>query len=263
MNLLYEKRNKSFDVMCGCMLSSVRHLHNEIEIIYVKTGKVTAFSDRKSYKLTAGDIFVNFSNQVHYYEECEKGDYWIYIFSPELVYGLKGVIDGKCPESNIIEKDMLDELHKLLLLALDSYKAEKYMASCGYINLFMSALLSGTKLVPAPQTNNASIRSIIEYCNSNFGEKITLDSVSGNLHMSKYYISHLLNDRLGFSFNDFINSLRIESACKKLSETDEKIADISEDVGYGTIRSFNRAFKSITGVTPGDYRKIFQETDLM
>ena len=62
------------------------------------------------------------------------------------------------------------------------------------------------------------------------------------------------NKRLKQNFNEYINNLRIAEACNLLRESDKKIADISEDVGFGTIRSFNRAFKLSIGVSPAEYR---------
>ena len=65
----------------------------------------------------------------------------------------------------------------------------------------------------------------------------------------------MINRKLNQNFNEYINNLRIAEACNLLRETNIKIADISEDVGFGTIRSFNRAFKQITGISPAVYRE--------
>ena len=104
--------------------------------------------------------------------------------------------------------------------------------------------------------SNPAIANILEYCSKNFSNDLDLNKISKELHLSKYYISHLLNKHLNLNFNDYINRLRIKEACELLIMTNNKIADISEEVGFGTIRSFNRAFKSIMNITPGDYRKL-------
>ena len=49
--------------------------------------------------------------------------------------------------------------------------------------------------------------------------------------------------------------LRVSAACELLLETRGRIADISEEVGFGSIRSFNRAFLKIMGRTPKEYRE--------
>ena len=101
---------------------------------------------------------------------------------------------------------------------------------------------------------NSAFYGIMDFCTHNFTEQITLDSVAERLHLSKYYVSHLINRKLGQNFNEYINNLRINEACALLRETDKKIAEISEEVGFGTIRSFNRSFKQITDLSPAEYR---------
>ena len=75
------------------------------------------------------------------------------------------------------------------------------------------------------------------------------------LHISKYYISHLFSHKLNMRFNDYINSLRISDACRYLRHDTRSITEISELVGFSTLRTFNRAFIKQIGVTPSQYRK--------
>ena len=51
-----------------------------------------------------------------------------------------------------------------------------------------------------------------------------------------------------------IEKLRIEKSCDLIKNTDMKIADIAEMVGYTSDKSFRRAFKKIIGVSPVEYR---------
>ncbi|MGO1502014.1 MAG: helix-turn-helix domain-containing protein, partial [Marinobacter sp.] len=58
------------------------------------------------------------------------------------------------------------------------------------------------------------------------------------------------------NFNDYINQLRIAEASKRLiNAPDEPILNISLDVGYRTLSSFNRAFRDIMDTTPTAYRQ--------
>ena len=118
----------------------------------------------------------------------------------------------------------------------------------------MSLLLPKFTLKTISAEKNSTFYNIIDFCTHNFREDITLDIIAEKLHLNKYYISHLINKRLKQNFNEYINNLRIAEACNLLRESDKKIADISEDVGFGTIRSFNRAFKLSIGVSPAEYR---------
>ena len=64
----------------------------------------------------------------------------------------------------------------------------------------------------------------------------------------------MINSRLHIGFNDYVNSLRISSACKRLVKSDDTVTEISETVGFNTLRTFNRAFRKQMGMTPSEYR---------
>lgn len=82
---------------------------------------------------------------------------------------------------------------------------------------------------------------------------ITLSSVADALHISRYYASHLFSE-LEVGFNEYINSLRITGACERLKNTKLSISEIAYEVGFGSIRTFNRAFLKVSGMTPRQYR---------
>ena len=74
------------------------------------------------------------------------------------------------------------------------------------------------------------------------------------LHISKYYISHLFSDKLHISFNDYVNSLRVSHACRYLRDGTLSVTEVAAKVGFGTLRTFNRAFSKQIGCTPSAYR---------
>jgi AraC-like DNA-binding protein len=63
-----------------------------------------------------------------------------------------------------------------------------------------------------------------------------------------------MNQKLGMGFNDYINSIRISNACRLLTESNAPISEISEEVGFNTVRTFNRAFVKHIGSSPREYR---------
>jgi AraC-like DNA-binding protein len=63
-----------------------------------------------------------------------------------------------------------------------------------------------------------------------------------------------MGSKLQIGFNDYINSLRVSNACKYLVKSEKSITEISEIVGFNTLRTFNRAFVKQMGTTPSKYR---------
>ena len=102
---------------------------------------------------------------------------------------------------------------------------------------------------------NQAMRAVIQYCARNFTKDLSLSILEVELHLSKYYISHLFGDKLGVRFNDYINSLRISESCRLLRTSDMSITEISSASGFGTLRTFNRAFIKQMGMSPSEYKK--------
>lgn len=255
MDIIYENKTSALNIGRDNVLSDTIHLHKELELIYVKNGKAVAYADKNSYLLNSGDVFITFPNQIHYYETLERGSFIVIIFSSKIIYGFSDIITESVPDKNYIPCGQVEDFEFLFdrLYSLSGDYAS--IALDGYINVIMSHILPRLHLKTVNAENNTALYSVIDYCTKNFKSDITLDSLAENLHLNKYYISHMINRKLNQNFNEYINNLRVAEACNLLRKTDAKIADISEDVGFGTIRSFNRAFKRITGHSPAVYRE--------
>ena len=77
------------------------------------------------------------------------------------------------------------------------------------------------------------------------------------LNTNRTYLSNLINNEFKLSFNDLINLYRVKHAVSLIEDnktSDLSLGDIAIDSGFGSLSSFNRAFKKVKGVTPGQYR---------
>ncbi len=94
-----------------------------------------------------------------------------------------------------------------------------------------------------------------------FKENLTLSKVADALYVSKYTLSGIFSRILGTSFNDYLNGLRINLAVQLLENSDSTVTDIAYEAGFGNVRTFNRAFMKLIGVTPTEYRRMHLSTD--
>ena len=86
--------------------------------------------------------------------------------------------------------------------------------------------------------------------------------VADKLGASVHHLSQVLNERMGISFPDFVNKLRIEEAQRLLAAGDDsKIESIALDTGFNNKVSFNKAFKKFTGITPSQYKMQLLKAD--
>lgn len=258
VNVTYEKKTDPICLMSSSALTYLPHMHKEIEIVYVIDGECVAIADRSRFDMKKGDIYISFPNQIHYYEHCTPGRYIVAIVSTDIIPYLSSLMREKIPTENVItpqKDDIVHEHFEKMALSKGEYR---YTELCGYINLIMSFIMPRLSLRATKHTDSTILHSVMNFCADNYMNAPTLDDAADALNKSKYYISHLMNDRLNLSFTDYVNTLRVNAACEALRISSTKITDISEEVGFGTIRSFNRTFKEIMGTTPQEYRRSFQ-----
>jgi AraC-like DNA-binding protein len=87
---------------------------------------------------------------------------------------------------------------------------------------------------------------------------LTLKKLSERLMIHYNHLSQIINEKLQFSFNDFVNKYRIEEAKKKLldpAEGKKTVLEIAYDTGFYSKSVFNTAFKKFTGMTPSQFKK--------
>ena len=87
--------------------------------------------------------------------------------------------------------------------------------------------------------------------------KLTLQEVCAAIGTNRTYLSDYLNNVLNTTFYEYINALRIRTACELIdsmsSENRRPMLEISELSGFNSISTFNRSFVKITGHTPSQY----------
>lgn len=101
---------------------------------------------------------------------------------------------------------------------------------------------------------NALIDSIYEYININYCHQIGLAEASRYVGRNPSYISRLVSEQTGKSFTQLLTDKRINEAKTLLAQTNLKLAEISERIGYTNVNYFTKVFKATTNMTANDYR---------
>jgi AraC-like DNA-binding protein len=86
---------------------------------------------------------------------------------------------------------------------------------------------------------------------------LTIQKLAEKLLIPTNHLSQTINERLGQTFSDFINSYRVEEAKRKLLDPALKhlsVLGIAEEVGFNSKSSFNSVFKKHTNMTPSEFR---------
>jgi len=113
---------------------------------------------------------------------------------------------------------------------------------------------------PSCDMNSVQERSFLEkralaYIKEHCCEKMKLAEVAEKLYINPFYLSKILNKKLGKSFTELLNEARVCKAKQLLKNPAFRVCDVSEMVGFYDVSHFCRVFKKIEGVSANEYRK--------
>lgn len=231
------------------------HIHEDIELIYVKKGGGTAICDGRKYTLEDNTFFLAFPNQVHYYTECLPGTYYVLILKPSRLLGYNEMFLEGVPMSAVYSPEEQDNTVYLLETAYREFEQDGYSrVIAAYLTAMFGKLLRSYRIEKSSIRQN-TVLQILNFCAGHYRENISVGDIAQNLHISRSSVSHIFSARLGIHFCDYINALRLADAVDLLKNGNYSMTEIAERTGFPTIRTFNRAFSRQYGMTPSDYRK--------
>ncbi len=98
------------------------------------------------------------------------------------------------------------------------------------------------------------VDAAMEYIENNFQKDLNLAVVANHVSLNYSYFSNLFSEKTGDSFHNYLKKLRIEKAKELLKNSDFKINEIAEKVGYKNPKHFATNFRALTGISPVEYR---------
>ncbi len=104
------------------------------------------------------------------------------------------------------------------------------------------------------EANRFILKNALVYIYEKNEMKLSLQDVSEQCFISSWHLSKLLNQYTGKRFFEIINVMRVDRAKELLKNTDYKIQDISEMIGFQDVTHFSRIFKAHMGMSPKEYR---------
>ena len=247
-------------------LACAPHLHSHIELVYFIGGASFCYADEREAHASAGDIFIAFPNQIHFYDEIptsemQRPEHFILIFSAERCPDFARLFGEYVPRSPLIPSERVPEGTSALFCEIErtwQEGGEYAEAALGaLLTLILSKIMPETELVKKSSDGDGNIfKQAVKFCNDNYcSPDISLDSAGTALGVSGYYISHIFRSKLNMGFKEYVNSRRIEQATKMLRSSDSSVTEIAYDCGFATTRTFNRCFFAAKKCSPSAWRK--------
>ena len=252
------------------------HWHQDLEIIKVLTGEVAYRINGYPYTVTAGDIIIVNPKQVHTANVLSEGPQLnkVLILSYNLLTNplveslqenyLEPLTHEKLVFNNHIIKNThpkVNEYVDKMILLLDQKEQffELALISCFYelIHYLFSSQLFFYNLAYQHKHELDSgyiARHVIEYMHENYQHALSLDKISHEINVSKFYLCRLFKNATGTTITNYLIHHRLTVAKRLLIETKKSISTIGYDVGFNNPSYFVSKFKSIHGLTPKEYR---------
>ncbi|QSF45055.1 response regulator [Paenibacillus tianjinensis] len=177
-----------------------------------------------------------------------EADHWTNELHRQLIHGILFII-----HTVLAKKGLSAHESAKLKYLMDKENYPKQ--SVALQNWAMDCLRAALQLLQT--SNNVSstvVTKIRQYIRSRLSEEITRDELAAHVYLNPAYLSRLFKKETGLSMSDVIIQERLQKAKRLLEETELKITDIAEQVGYTSLGSFSNLFKRVVGVTPQQYR---------
>ena len=235
------------DVVCP------RHLHISMEVILVTEGVLHVTIGSREYRVPRGSAVFVPPLEPHLFHSEMHNKCHVIMFMGELVPYFNEFAKSNTASTLLFSPS--EESFSLAekLLPHDTNNIDSIHANAVLAPLCCD-IVSVCNFIPFKTPMNDAMAEALEYIHTHFTENITLQTVARAVGIHPVTLSRNFTGRVKTNFNAYLNYLRASHAAMLLKSSKMTVADIAYSAGFGSIRSFNRAFSSIYRVTPSEYR---------
>lgn len=251
------------------------HFHHVYELYYLLENETSFFIDNVSYHIEPGTVIIVPPYKIHTNKPLNdriRKRFVIYI--PESMIkdflndepNLLKRIESKPIKIKLPKRESVSELMFKLLNEYQKKNGSMVLKKSLLGELLVNLWRISTekeKEVKAKGIgkSTARIQTIANYVSAHYNENISLKTLSEKYFFHSSYISRAFKQQLNISFTDFIKNVRIREAALLLQNSDFSVVQIAEKTGFESSTSLCRAFKSVMGTTPLQYRKAYKNSN--
>lgn len=240
-----------------------KHVHEDYTIGLIYEGEMDGFVDGNKTPLNKSTIITINPDETHACQTRNKNGYKHYsiYLKPSFVKKLEEQSFNKQElffSSGIFENEQLASKLINILNQNEHNLSTKIDFECEIINTISTLFTRNSKV--KEQTNFLAHDKMIsrakEFMNDNLHLDISLNDVSNELDISKYHFLRLFKQKTYLSPHSYLILKRVEKA-KEILQKGESLINTAYMCGFNDQSHLNRRFKSLVGLTPGNYKKFF------
>ena len=226
------------------------HLHRSFEFVYVEEGELQITLDGRESAIRSGEIAIIAPNRLHSYRTPVCSISYLCIFSPDYCYDLYTFMLENEPDAPVFRLEDPAVIAQLSApdISLFRIKSVLYAIAGQFLSCqtFHRRETGGDGALP---------ERVIDWLQQHFREPITLKDLAAYTGYHYNYLSAWLHRQMNIGFATLVNEYRVDLASDLLIQTDLPVIEIAGRCGFETVRTFNRCFLHLRGVTPTAYRK--------
>ena len=252
--------------------SVASHVHNYYEFYFFLEGTVDMQIDDKQYALTYGDVIL-IPPSIHHMPIIHNTNvpyrrfvFWIsqdfykHLMDKAKAYGyLIELVMAKGCYVQHHDRITFNTIQSKILNLLEEIQGRRFgrdaqLSLCiNELILYLNRLAYDRDHPDYQQDAAVLYHNICSFIEEHIEEDLSLDRLSKEFFVSKYYIAHTFKDNIGLSIHQYITKKRL-SLCHQAILGDMSITEAYQSFGFGDYSSFYRAFKREYGISPKDFR---------
>lgn len=245
------------------------HWHNAIEIIMPLTNDFEVVCGGNNYYLSERDILIIPAGTLHTLK-ASSGRRLILLCDNNAISDNPALSDlySVISEPYLInadyDKEFLKSMNQIMKDIYIMYSNFSDVTEV-YIYIKILTILARVKEYQLSEIKydddgqySEKFRMVLKYIEQNYMNDITLEDLADLAGYSTYHFSRIFKKYSNMTFINFLNRRRVKAAELLLLESGSTITDVAMQVGFASLTTFNRVFKSINGCTPSDYKKLYK-----
>ena len=161
--------------------------------------------------------------------------------------------DVELPLEHYMPNSISADVKKLFTIFTQKYLTTYYHSKAKFINILNYLLLEFLD-VTTLKSSNEHVHSVIKYIDEHITEKLTLQSVSQEIGLTKEYTATIFKKETGRTVTEYINERKMLLAKDFIVHSKMSLSDIFNHLGFDNYNYFSRIFKRYFRTTPSDLR---------
>ena len=215
------------------------HIHNSIELLFVKKGKIEVSIEGETRVLTDGMIAVTNSLEVHRYQTIDYSETYVLVLGKAFFQHFYK--DGNCLK-NFLEPSSKSDVIFFMLDYFDKNRDDfnEWMLS-GFFDFLIGLLIKEYGYAESKTSHTGEFTAVLRYINEHYTEPLTLATLANEFGYSRAHFSVIFNKKMNIHLNEYINLLRL-ARVKELLEKDSAmtVQEATSLAGFSSVETYYR-----------------------